>query len=151
TIKQSGCAISSMAMAISKIARRIYTPLDVDRWIDAHGGYGGTGGDEIKDWNVIAQIAGLGAERKSDNSLPTINRELDRGRPVVLGVDKTGDDVPDHWIALTRRGSESGQTVYYANDPATGLVIRMLLQGQEIVYDSRNYRSTGDYTIITGG
>jgi peptidoglycan hydrolase-like protein with peptidoglycan-binding domain len=151
SIGEEGCAITSMAMAISKIARRIVTPGDVDQWIDTHGGYGGSGGDSIRDWNVIAQIAGLGAQRLDGLNLGAINAQLDSGRPVVVGVDKNNNGSTDHWIALTRRGTEGGSPVYYANDPAPGTSIKLRLQGTQLVGISNSYRSTGSYTLITGG
>jgi hypothetical protein len=96
-------------------------------------------------------MAGLGATRmyKPEWRLATINRELDAGRPVVIGVDYKESSAVDHWITLTRRGLENGKLVYHANDPAGGLQIKLYLNGDQLSGGSKNYRSTGDLVVFT--
>jgi len=147
TISRKGCAMTSMAMAISKISGKLVTPETLDAYLDAHNGYDG---DNIR-WDTAAQMVGLRATRiyLSGWSLKTIDGELSAGRPVVVGVTYDADPEADHWIAVTRRSSERGKWVYYANDPRDGTVIKLALQGSQFSYAPRDYRSTGDLVVLS--
>ena len=55
-----------------------------------------------------------------------IDRQLDAGRPVVVGVNhpngsnKNADGVTDHWLVVTGRGTDAqGRTYYTFHDPGT--------------------------------
>lgn len=151
SIAQAGCAMTATAMALSKISGKVITPEQLDGWLDKNGGYSGDG----LNWGRAAQMAGLGAS-KPGWSLGTINAQLDAGRPVVIGVDYHagsggGANGTDHWVTVTGRSTENGQTVYHANDPATGQQISLHLEGGRLVGGERNYRSTGELVVFSGG
>jgi GH24 family phage-related lysozyme (muramidase) len=151
TIAQAGCAMTATAMALSKISGKVITPGQLDSWLDKNGGYSGDG----LNWGRAAQMAGLGAS-KPGWSLGTINAQLDAGRPVVIGVDyhagsNGGANGTDHWITVTGRSTVNGQTVYHANDPATGRQISLHLEGGRLAGGERNYRSTGELVVFSGG
>jgi len=152
TISQAGCAMTSVAMAISKISGRSIDPAQLDRYLDQHHGYSG---DALK-WDTAAQAAGLHGGKQAW-SLQAVNRQLDAGRPVVVGVDyrtggSGGSNGTDHWIAITARGQENGRPVYYANDPATGKQIKLYENnGQLKQQDGKGYRTTGELVVFTGG
>jgi LysM repeat protein len=55
TISQAGCAMTSVAMAISKISGHRIDPGQLDSYLDQHHGYAG---DALK-WDTAAQAAGL--------------------------------------------------------------------------------------------
>ena len=152
TISQAGCAMTSVAMAISKISGRSIDPAQLDGYLDQHHGYSG---DALK-WDTAAQAAGLHGGKQAW-SLQTVNRQLDAGRPVVVGVDyragsNGGPNGTDHWIAITARGQENGKPVYFANDPATGKQIKLNEDnGQLKQQDGKGYRTTGELVVFTGG
>jgi len=150
-ISRSGCAMTATAMAISKISGQPITPGELDRFLDTHQGYSGDG----LRWEVAARARGLGVERPAW-SLDTLNRQLDAGRPVVIGIDykagsRGGANGTDHWVTVTRRERDAqGNNTYFANDPATGREIRLREQGGRLVGDN-NYRSSGQMVTFTGG
>ena len=122
--------MTATSMAVSKITGKVINPGEMDQYLDTHGGYAGNG----LIWGKAAKMGGLGAAKQAWN-LNTINKQIDEGRPVVIGVDyhagsNGGANGTDHWIAVTGRGREDGKNVYYANDPATGKEITLQPGGQ---------------------
>jgi predicted chitinase len=149
SLAAAGCAMTATAMAISKISGKVINPGELDRFLDANGGYVGNG----LVWGKAAQMAGMGAAKAAWNT-STINKQLDVGRPVVIGVDykagsNGGANGTDHWITLTGRGSEGGRPVYYANDPATGKQITLRQEGGRLV--GGKYKTTGQLVTFSGG
>jgi LysM repeat protein len=149
TISQSGCAMTAAAMAISRTSGRTVTPGQMDQYLDRNRGYSG----DALNWDAAARSAGLRASRPGW-SLDSINRSIDAGRPVVVGVDykqgsRGGANGTDHWVTITgRQRDQNGRSVYTANDPATGRQFRFYEQGGRLVSDyqarnGRNYRTTG--------
>ena len=151
-IKTAGCAMTATSMAISKISGRPITPLQLDSYLDSHGGYRGDG----LNWQVAARAAGLQATHTPWN-LQSINRQLDNGRPVVVGVDykpgsRGGANGTDHWITLTERGVYQGREVYFANDPNGGKRIMMgVSANDQLIGGPRNYKTTGQLVTFQGG
>src|SRR3954469_364746 len=82
TVGNAGCAMTAMAMAISKISGHPITPGQLDHWNDQHHGYFG---DNLI-WENAGRAGGLTAIRPKF-SLDAIDRNLKHGRPVVIGVD----------------------------------------------------------------
>lgn len=122
TIAARGCAMSSVAMALSKLSGETITPGVLDSYLDTNSGYVG---NSLK-WATAGHATQppISVTKTASWNLDTINASLDAGRPVVLGVDyKPGDSGgtlgTDHWVCLTRRDPKD-KDVYYANDPATG-------------------------------
>jgi predicted chitinase/LysM repeat protein len=149
SMSASGCAVTSTAMALSKISGKVINPGELDRHLDTHGGYVGNG----IIWGKAAQMAGMGATKAAWN-YNTINKQLDVGRPVVVGVNHKpgsngGANGTDHWITLTGRGREGGKTVYYANDPATGKQITLRQSGSQLL--GGKYNTTGQLVTFSGG
>lgn len=151
SIASAGCAMTSVAMALSKISGRTITPAQLDAYLDKNGGYAGDG----LIWGQAASMIGAGAS-KPGWSLSAINGQIDAGRPVVIGVDykagsNGGSNGTDHWITITGRGTVNGRPVYYANDPATGQQITLRQEGNRLVGGPKNYRSTGELVVFSGG
>jgi predicted chitinase/LysM repeat protein len=149
SLAAAGCAMTATAMAMSKISGKVINPGELDRYLDTHGGYAGNG----LIWGKAAQMAGMGAT-KPGWSFGNINKQVDVGRPVVIGVDykpgsNGGANGTDHWITLTGRGREGGRNVYYANDPATGKQVTLRQEGNRLV--GGKYRSTGELVTFSGG
>ena len=147
SIAAAGCAMTATAMALSKISGKVINPGELDHFMDKHGGYSGNG----IIWGNAAKATGMGAT-KPGWSLHNINKQIDAGRPVVIGVDyhagsNGGANGTDHWIAVTHR---KGNT-YYANDPATGKEIALKLEHGKLVGGPKHYRSTGELVTFTGG
>ncbi|WP_395812024.1 LysM peptidoglycan-binding domain-containing protein [Archangium minus] len=147
SISAAGCAMTSTAMAISKISGKVINPGELDAYLDKNGGYSGN----AINWNQAAKMAGLGAG-KPGWSMGTINQQIDAGRPVVIGVDykagsNGGSNGTDHWVTVTHRKGDT----YYANDPATGEEIALKLQGNRLVGGPKGYKSTGELVTFSGG
>jgi LysM repeat protein len=144
TIRSAGCAMTSTAMAISKISGRTINPGELDAYLDRHGGYSGDG----LLWDVAAHARGLHANRPAW-SLSTIDANLRAGKPVIIGVDykpgsNGGANGTDHWITIVgRKVDNSGHVYYVANDPMGGKVITLSVTGGRLHGGSRGYRSTG--------
>jgi LysM domain/Peptidase_C39 like family/Transglycosylase SLT domain len=152
-----GCAMTATAMAISKISGKTINPGQLDATLDKNNGYAGNG---LK-WDVAAKAAGLG-HQKPAWSLETINKQVDAGRPVVVGVDYRagsggGANGTDHYVTITgREKGANGKSVYLANDPATGKQFKFHEVGGKLVSDykarnGRSYETTGVLHTFTGG
>jgi len=151
SLAAAGCAMTATAMAVSKITGKTINPGQMDAWLDKNGGYSGNG----LIWGKAAQMGGLGASKAGWN-LDTINKQIDAGRPVVIGVDykagsNGGSNGTDHWITITGRGKQGGKDVYFANDPATGKQITLSNQGGRLVGGPQGYKSTGELVTFSGG
>ncbi|MBN1208936.1 MAG: LysM peptidoglycan-binding domain-containing protein [Myxococcaceae bacterium] len=151
SLAAAGCAMTATAMAVSKISGKTINPGQMDAWLDKNGGYAGNG----LIWGKAAQMGGLSAAKAGWN-LDTINKQVDAGRPVVIGVDykagsNGGSNGTDHWITVTGRGQENGKSVYYANDPATGKQITLRAEGGKLVGGPKGYKSTGELVTFSGG
>ncbi|MBS1148708.1 MAG: uncharacterized protein H6Q89_406 [Myxococcaceae bacterium] len=126
TIAQAGCAMTSVAMAISKISDQPLTPRELDAHLDKHKGYSG----DALDWDKAGAARGLKVNREKW-SLDTIDAQLDAGKPVVVGVDykqgsNGGPAGTDHWICVTRKDvDEQDKPFYWASDPGTGKEIKL--------------------------
>ncbi|HLL05385.1 MAG TPA: LysM peptidoglycan-binding domain-containing protein [Myxococcaceae bacterium] len=149
SLAAAGCAMTATAMAISKISGKVINPGELDQHLDRNGGYSGN----ALIWGKAAQMAGMGAAKSAWN-FNTINKQLDVGRPVVIGVNHKpgsngGANGTDHWITLTGRGREGGKPVYYANDPATGKQITLRQQGSQLV--GGKYNTTAELVTFSGG
>ena len=147
SLAAAGCAMVSTAMAMSKITGQVINPGELDAHLDKNGGYSGNG----LIWGQAAKMAGLGAS-KPGWSMDNINKQIDAGRPVVIGVDykagsNGGANGTDHWVAVTHRKGDT----YFANDPATGKEIALKLQGGRLVGGPSNYKSTGELVTFSGG
>ena len=150
TIASAGCAMTSTAMAISKISGKTIDPATLDHYLDTHGGYSGDG----LIWDVAARAAGLDAA-KASWSLSTIDAQLSKGHPVVIGVDykpgsNGGANGTDHWICVTGKGHDANGTYYTCNDPATGTVVKMYQHGSTLsMGGSRPYKTTGQLVVFS--
>lgn len=155
TIGSKGCAMTSVAMALSKLSGETITPAVLDGFLDAHEGYVGNG----IQWSTAGKVMdpSISVRKTTTWSLDTLNQELDAGRPVVLGVDyrdgaSGGKLGTDHWVCLTRRDKESG--VYFANDPATGSEITFRRQAdgtllEEALHGNRTQRCRSSGEFVT--
>ncbi|WP_224248972.1 C39 family peptidase [Hyalangium gracile] len=156
-IADKGCALTSVAMALSKLSGETITPGVLDAFLDTHDGYVG---NSLK-WATAGQAtqSPISVTKTTTWNLDAIDKELDAGRPVVLAVDykvgSSGGNVgTDHWVCLTRRGTDG---VYFANDPATGAEIRFQKQSdgqlQQINESGgsppKPYRSSGEFATFS--
>ncbi len=151
SLSAAGCAMTATAMAVSKITGKTINPGEMDAYLDRNNGYSG---NALK-WGSAAAMGGLGAAKHAWN-LNTINKQIDAGRPVVVGVDYKpgsggGANGTDHWITITGRGTQNGKPVYYANDPATGKEITLNVQGSRLSGGPQGYKTTGELVTFSGG
>ena len=144
SLSSHGCAVTSTAMALSKISGNVVDPGELDAFLDNNGGYDG---NSIY-WDKAAKMAGMSAKTGGMN-FDTLNQQLDAGRPVVIGVDHTGDGKTDHYVTLTGRNGNN----YSANDPATGKEMSFTLQNGQLVGQSgsKTYKSSDKMISFSGG
>jgi len=149
-IQSKGCAISSCAMAVSALSGQTITPEEMDNFLDNNRGYDGNNVFFEKVGGAVKSDPPIRADRRGDVGPKTIDGELAKGRPVVLGVDHTGDGKTDHWITVTGKNADG---TYRANDPAGGKQITLRAEGGKLVgaAGSKTYRSNGNGVTFTGG
>jgi hypothetical protein len=158
SIQERGCAMTSVAMALSKLSGETITPAVLDAFLDAQAGYAGNG---IK-WAVAGKVTEqpISLKKETTWNLDTLHAELAAGRPVVLGVNykdgaSGGSLGTDHWVCLTRR--EPGPPeLYFANDPINGQEIRFLRQPDGTLLEEklnagrpRRCNSTGEFVTFS--
>jgi lysozyme family protein len=76
---------------------------------------------------------------------------LGKGKPVVIGVDRTGDSRTDHWMTVTGKNADGS---YRVNDPAGGKTITMEMRNGKLVsrdVPGKTYTFTGDAVYFSGG
>lgn len=151
SIRRAGCALTATAMAISKISGQLINPKELDAYLDSHGGYSGN----ALIWDVAAKARGLKVTWPYPAwSLPTIDKELGAGRPVVVGVDYRagsggGANGTDHWVTLTARSVKGTAISYTAHDPANGKAFTFTAAGTVLKTTTatgaaNNYVTTGE-------
>ncbi|ATB29506.1 C39 family peptidase [Melittangium boletus] len=157
TIHQAGCAMTSVAMAISKISGRSINPGELDEYLDTHGGYTGTKGNSLK-WDVAAKARGLYATRLNNCSLISIDKELSAGRPVVAGVDYKdgsagGGNGTDHWVTIVGKSQMGADVLYTAHDPASGAPFTFKANGNLLIATNAiaKYKTTGEICTFKQG
>jgi hypothetical protein len=154
TLAQAGCAMTSTAMALSKILGELITPADLDAYLDANRGYAG----DALDWSRVGTSRNLVAELKPW-SLANLDATLSSGRPAVIGVDYKqgsggGANGTDHWVCVTEKVvALDGSVAYRANDPGTGNVITLKPdRSGKLVGDGvgalGTYRSSGQLRVF---
>ena len=155
TIAQSGCAMTSSAMALSKVSGKLITPKDLDEWLDKNRGYAG----DSLDWSRV----GVGHDVNvtwEDVDFRKFDEQLAKGYPIVIGVDYKpgsagGNNGTDHWVCITgRQVDERGRVSYLANDPGTGKVITLTKgRGRQLVCDGTDalgaYKTTGEVRFFS--
>lgn len=113
TISYSGCAPTTMAMAVSHLTDQAVTPLEVCRYAEGEGFYiPGTG----TDWKFITEGAehyGLFAQSLDTYDEEKLAKELEVGHLVICSMSPGDFTQNGHFILLT--GYEDGQ--FSLNDP----------------------------------
>lgn len=143
-LRSVGCAVTSMAMALSAATGKTITPGELNAEMLKRGGY-----DQNNDivWGAAAKVGGARATRTWSSDPGAIEHSLKAGKPVIIGVDYKNGNGTDHFVTITATGVDAkGQKVFLANDPATGDVVRFYPSPQGLrSYDGGmgNYRATG--------
>lgn len=154
TIGSAGCAITSVAMAMSAMTGQRIDPSQMDRQLDQTNGYA-AGSDSIADWSKMggAVQPPVSISRQDGMTTGSLDSQLAAGHPVVLGVNYSGGSDNSHWMTVTAKGSDASGPFYSVNDPATGTAIKMRPgPGGALVADpsttSREYRTTGAFVTF---
>ncbi|XXF78503.1 C39 family peptidase [Myxococcaceae bacterium GXIMD 01537] len=161
-----GCAMSSVAMALSKLSGETLTPARLDAHLDTHEGYRRDAKTGLLSNSMMWAVAGTAVQppievtRITQWDLGAIDASLAEGRPVVIGVDykpgqSGGNQGTDHWVCLTSRDAED-PGLYHANDPTTGdeVWFRRQPDGTLKQVASRpdevltGYKSSGEYVVF---
>jgi len=152
-LHQVGCAMSSAAMAMSKLTGTTITPATIDAFMKANGGMNG---NKIADWKKFGQLATPPVDVNRTKRSPTdMLADLRAGKPVVFGVNYTGGTDTHHWLLATGIAPDGG---IMANDPATGNVITFELNKATGKFEcasevkkgvTHDYVMTGDAAVFT--
>jgi murein DD-endopeptidase MepM/ murein hydrolase activator NlpD len=164
-ISNIGCAMTSVAMAISGIGGQAITPDEMNRFMNKIGGFNSEGG--IQAWPRMGELVKpqVKVTRRFGVNANVIDQELKAGRPVVVQVDyhdgrgkgaKAGyDGVGDHWILIVGRTPDNR---YLVNDPAGGkmMTLHRMADGRLEADSADNkhktkYRTTGSGTTFDRG
>lgn len=129
-----GCALTASAMALSKLTGNVVSPREVENHAFTNGGYAGN--SPSLNWKSLDSVSQgeyrLNRQHPADFSIDRLKGELATDKPVVLGVDN--DAVAggaDHWITLTEFDSDTN--TFIAHDPASGTVVQLKAEGEELV------------------
>lgn len=154
TIGSAGCAMTAVAMVLSRLSGEVITPRQLDAYLDRNRGYA----KDAIDWHKAAGFKGLTTRRES-LTLARLDVQLEAGRPALVGVDYKrgsagGANGTDHWVAVTGREVDAqGKVTYLANDPGTGEQIRLTPDRRgRLTGDGANalgrYRTTGQLQVF---
>ncbi len=107
TIAKVGCAMTSTAMVLSKLAGRTIYPDALNTYLNNNGGYDGN----CIYWSKAAQY--IGKSYTGRNYTQTVvDDELNNGRPMVISVNNAG-----HWVCVAGRQADGN---YIIHDPGYG-------------------------------
>ncbi|WP_158621632.1 LysM peptidoglycan-binding domain-containing protein [Corallococcus aberystwythensis] len=151
-IGNKGCAMSACAMAVSALSGETVTPAEMDRHLDANGGYD-------KNSNVVWEKTTssvktqppITTSREFNQRPGNLDQHLAKGKPVVIGVDRTGDGKTDHWMTVTGKNPDGS---YRVNDPAGGKTLTMEMRNGKLAsrdVPGKTYTFTGDAVYFSGG
>lgn len=126
TIRQAGCFLTSLAMASSRITGDTsLNPATANSRVRAAGGFSGSNlnaprAAEALGMRMTGRSAVTGGNQQ--RMMRELDRNLDAGRPVVVGVDykggaSSGVSSADHFLTITGRNADGS---YTAIDPAGG-------------------------------
>lgn len=129
-LHQVGCALTCVAMALSKQLGRDVTPGELNDVLVKYGAFDGASLIWAKASAAIEAEYGvaLPMDRKPDTmSGATINSTLDAelaaGRPAILHIDHKNEGKPNHWVLIQRKEGDD----FIALDPGSGRETRYRL------------------------
>ncbi len=132
TVGGVGCLATVIAM-IARANGRDVTPVDVDNWIDAHGGYANNGSYMPQDAKAGFLNDALGKQGAMYDVNPAnIKENIESGAPVVIHLKSTTND--GHYVLAVGVDSNGN---YICADPLTGenrIVSAGEVQGTPQVY-----------------
>ncbi len=107
TIGGVGCAMTSTAMVLSKLAGRTIYPNALNTYLNNNSGYDGN----CIYWNKAAQYIGRSYTGRN-YTRSVVDDELNNGRPMVISVNNAG-----HWVCVAGRKADG---TYIIHDPGYG-------------------------------
>jgi hypothetical protein len=139
---KSGCAVTSIAMALSSVyAAYGYPPVDpaqVDAFLDGAEGYDG----DLVRFYAAAQMQPPLQWEDAHTNPAGLDSVLSQGVPALLPVN---GDFGQHWLCVVGSSTDpaTGQTTYTAVDPLTGqhITLHPNADGTGLVCDSPSYTS----------
>lgn len=129
TIRNAGCFLTAMAMASTRIAGNSnLDPRSANELVRRGNGFSGS---SLVAENAARSLGMRVTARVSGRSTAQLDRNLDAGKPVVVGVHyKGGAQKSDHFITVTGR---NGDGSYSAIDPAGGREITLRASGDGVL------------------
>jgi hypothetical protein len=153
TIRRSGCFLTAMTMAASRITQDTsLNPAVANDRIRAAGGFSGSNLRADRAANALGMTM---TDRRAINGsnradlMRRLDASLDGGRPVVAGVNHTdgrsssGVSSADHFITITGRNADGS---YAAIDPAGGREITLRL-GSDGRLQGRSPSGSRSYSV----
>ena len=119
TVRQVGCLLTSMTMVSNALTGQRNSVDDANRLVTANGGFRGNN----MQFGPASSALGLRVTGRSafNGDASTIDASIDRGHPVVVGVDfkdgsSSGLGRTDHFLVVTGRAPGGGYTAIDSGD-----------------------------------
>ncbi|RYZ44681.1 MAG: hypothetical protein EOO72_05650, partial [Myxococcaceae bacterium] len=136
----------------SALSGETVTPAEMDRHLDANGGYDKNSNVVWeKTTSAVKTQPPITTSREFKQRPGDLDQHLAKGKPVVIGVDRTGDGKTDHWMTVTGKNADGS---YRVNDPAGGKTITMEMRNGKLAsrdVPGKTYTFTGDAVYFSGG
>lgn len=125
TLRNYGCLMTVISM-IARANGKDVTPVDVDKWIEKHGGYpaGGSymsGNAQTGFLNDVlgkdGKMSTIYTENSTQHGLPNVRKSLEAGTPVILHIDSSINPKDGHFVLAVGMDSKGN---YICADPNGG-------------------------------
>lgn len=142
TLRNYGCLMTVISM-IARANGKDVTPVDVDKWIESHGGYpaGGSymsGNAQTGFLNDVlgkdGKMSTIYTENSTQHGLPNVRKSLEAGTPVILHIDSSINPKDGHFVLAVGIDSKGN---YICADPNGGKQVTVSASN---IRDARVYK-----------
>lgn len=142
TLRKYGCLMTVISM-IARANGKDVTPVDVDKWIEKHGGYpaGGSYMSGSAQTGFLNDVLGkngkmstIYTENSTQHGLPNVRKSLESGTPVILHIDSSINPKDGHFVLAVGMDSKGN---YICADPNGGKQVTISASN---IRDARVYK-----------
>lgn len=142
TLRNYGCLMTVISM-IARANGKDVTPVDVDKWIEKHGGYPANGsymsaGSQTGFLNDVlgkdGKMSTIYTENSTQHGLPNVRKSLEAGTPVILHIDSSINPKDGHFVLAVGIDSKGN---YICADPNGGKQVTVSASN---IRDARVYK-----------
>jgi len=142
TLRNYGCLMTVISM-IARANGKDITPVDVDKWVEAHGGYpkdssnmpvnmqSGFLNDVLDKKGSMSTIY---TENSTQHGLPNISKSIASGTPVILHIDSSINPKDGHFVLAVGVDAKGN---YICADPNGG---KQVTVSSSSIRDARVYK-----------